>query len=87
MTESTRMAIIALVNVDKEATEEERSRVVLALTGARPHGRTIRVREAAKILGVHRNTVSAWVKAGRLTAVKGCHGRVVGVTEESLATA
>lgn len=79
-------SIIALINIDEGATESERERVKLALSGARPNGKTIRIREAAKILSVHPNTILNWVSAGRLDAVRGATGRVMGVTEASLAT-
>jgi excisionase family DNA binding protein len=87
ISEHIKGAIIALINVDTGATETERERVRLALTDARPNGRTIRIRDAAKILGIHRNTIKNWVDAGRLQAVLGPTGKVVGITEASLATA
>lgn len=78
-------AIIALVNVDTNATDAERQSVMLALTGVRPNGRMIRTREAAKIIGVHPNTIANWIAQGKLTAVRGPTGKVVGVTEASIA--
>lgn len=86
ISEHIKGAIIALINVDTGATETERERVKLALTDARPNGRTIRIREAAKMIGVHRNTINNWVTAGRLVAVRGPTGKVVGITEASIAT-
>lgn len=80
-------AILALVNIDKGATDAERERVRIALTDARPRGRTIALNEAAEMLGVHRNTIHNWVASGRLVGVKGGGGRYYGVTEASLATA
>ena len=83
----TRRAILALIHIDEDATDAEKMRIENALTDARPHGRTIRIKEAAKMLGVHRNTICNWIASGRLVGVKGGGGRMVGVTEESLATA
>ena len=80
-------AILALVNIDEGATDAERERVRLALTDARPNGRTIRTKEAAAILGVHVNTILNWARSGRLVGVKGGGGKYIGVTEASLATA
>ena len=80
-------AILALVHIDDGATDAERERVRLALTDARPNGRTIRIKDAAAMLGVHSNTVKRWVAEGRLVGVKGGGGRTIGVTEASLATA
>lgn len=83
----TKRAILALVHIDEGATDEERERVRLALTDARPNGRTIRLKDAAEMLGVHRNTIQKWAASGRLVGVRGGGGRMVGVTEASLATA
>lgn len=87
ISEHTKAAIIALINIDADATDAERERVRISLTGVRPHGRTIRIAEAARILGVHRNTISNWISSGRLTGVRGGGRQYIGVTEESLATA
>lgn len=83
----TKRAILALINIDEGATDAERRRVEIALTEARPHGRTIRIKDAAEMLGVHRNTICNWIASGRLVGVKGRGGRIMGVTEQSLATA
>ena len=83
----TKLAIVALVNVDEGATEDEREMVRRALEGVRPQGRTVRPREAARLLGVHRNTVMNWIRSGKLQPVRGATGKVVGVTEASLAKA
>lgn len=83
----TKRAILALVHIDEGATDAERERVRLALTDARPNGRTIRIKDAAAMLGVHANTVKKWIAVGRLVGVKGGGGRMIGVTEASVATA
>ena len=82
--EHTKAAIIALINVDPGASDADRQRVTLALSGTRPLGRTIRLREAARIMGVHRNTIANWIRSGRLVPVKGPNGRVFGVAEASI---
>lgn len=78
-------AILALVEIDEGATDAERERVRLALTDARPRGRTIRIAEAAGMLGVHRNTILNWIASGKLVGVKGGGSKWFGVTEQSLA--
>ena len=80
-----RAAIVALLEVDAGATEAERERVTIALGGARPRGATVGIREAARMLGVHRNTIGNWIRSGRLDAVLDAGGRAMGVTEQSLA--
>ena len=78
-------AILALLAVDAGATDADKERVQLAMGGARPHGAVIRTSEAARILGVHQNTIHNWIKSGRLVPVKGANGKAIGVTEASLA--
>ena len=78
-------AVIALINIDTSATEAERQSVLLALTGVLPNGRMVRLKDAAEIIGVHKNTVMNWVAQGKLTAVRGPTGKVIGVTEASIA--
>lgn len=85
--EHTKLAILALIHIDDGATDAERERVRLALTAARPNGRTIRIKDAAEILDLHPNTVKKWIASGRLVGVKGRGNRMIGVTEASLATA
>lgn len=85
ISEHIKCAIIALVNVDSNATDAERQSVVLALSGVRPNGRLVKIREAARIVGVHPNTIANWITQGKLTAVRGPTGKVVGVTEASIA--
>lgn len=82
--EQTKAAILALMRVDPETTEAEVERVKLALTGARPRGATVRLRAAARILGVHRNTIANWARSGRLDPIRNATGRIVGVTELSM---
>lgn len=85
ISDHTKLAIIALINIDACATEPERERVRLALTGTRPHGRTIPLKEAQELLGLSRGGLRKWIDAGRLVGVKGSGSRYYGVTEESLA--
>ena len=84
MTEQTKMAILALVEVDKQATEPEREAVRVALDGGRSAGRLLSYREVSKRLGCHRNTIRNLVKMGRLSAVTGSGDRKYKITEESL---
>ena len=83
--EHIKAAIIALLAVDGGATDAERESVQLALTGRRPNGAVVRIAEAAKVLGVHRNTIYGYIKSGRLEPVAGNGSKTVGVTEASLA--
>lgn len=85
MSEWAQAAIIAIANVDPAATDAERERIRVAMQGTRPHGATVRITAAAKLLGVHRNTIYNWIKCGRLTPVTGADGKTIGVTETSLA--
>lgn len=83
--EYTRAAILALLAVDAGATDAEKERVTIALTGTRPHGAIVRIADAARTLGVHRNTIYKLMRSGKLVAVKGTGDKAIGVTEESLA--
>jgi hypothetical protein len=83
--EHIKAAIIALLAVDGGATDAERESVQLALTGRRPNGAVVRIAEAAKTLGVHRNTIHNWIASGKLVPVTGANGKNIGVTEASLA--
>ena len=83
--EATKAAIIALVNVDPGATDAERKSVEAVLSGARPMGRTVRIKDAASLMGVTRRTIANWVRAGRLDAVRHPSGKLAGVSEASLA--
>lgn len=68
MTAATRKAIVALLAVDETATEAERNRVALALSGR--YG-VLSVAEAAERLGVSRPTIYRLIKAGYLTRTQG----------------
>lgn len=85
MAECTKAAILALLAVDAGATDAEKERVTIALTGARSKGAIVRIADAAKMLRVHRNTIYGYIKAGRLEPVAGNGSKTVGVTEASLA--
>lgn len=83
--EYIKAAIIALIETDDGATDAEREAVVAALAGRRISDRVIPIGVAAKRMGLSRNLVSAYAKAGRLTGVPASRGtRLVGVTEESI---
>lgn len=81
MTEITRKAIVALLAVDETASEEERDRVALALSGAAP--KVLRIAEVAERLGRTKQTVHNLINAGRLKTVPGAGIFSAGVTEES----
>jgi transposase len=83
--EHIKVAVLALLAADAGATDVERERVKLALTGTRPNGAIIRTAKAAEMLGVHSHTIHNWVKSGKLVAVTGANGKMIGVTEASLA--
>ena len=85
MSDWAQAAVIAIANVDPQATDADRENIRLAASGTRPRGKTLRIATAAKVLGVHRNTIHNWIKAGRLDAVKGRDGKTIGVSEASLA--
>ena len=87
ISEPIRIAITALVDADASASDADRERVKIALGGMRPDGPTVRIEDAAKALGVHKNTVLNWARAGRLTAVRDAGGRIRGVTQGSVARA
>lgn len=75
MKAATREAVLALVRGDGEATEEERAAVEAACAGVRIE-RPLSIREAAALIGCHRNTVAKLVVARRLaTVVLGDGGR------------
>ena len=63
MQQMTRVAIVAILNADNTATDEERRRVELAVEG---EFKPLTVCEAAERMGVSRPTVYALVRAGRL---------------------
>lgn len=79
------IAISALVDADASDTDADRERVKLSLTDLRPNGATIRIADAAKAIGVHKNTVLNWAKSGRLSPVRDAGGRIIGVTQRSVA--
>jgi hypothetical protein len=85
ISEHTKLAVIALVNVDRNATKADRDRVVDALSGAPRVDRIVRVKEAARMLGLSSEAVLKWARCGRLQAVRGPTGKIVGVAEASLA--
>lgn len=83
MTEITRKAIVALLAVDETASEEERNRVTLALAGAAPAPKVLKIAEVAERLGRTKQTVHNLINAGRLKTVPGAGAFSAGVTEES----
>lgn len=79
------MAIVALTEVDREATDADRMAVRDLLDGrAAGVSRVVPFDEAAKILGVSKMTIFRLVKRNRLKGVDGVSGKQMGVTESSL---
>lgn len=64
----TRAAIAALLAIDEGATDDERNRVTVALSG---EPKLLTQTEAARRLGVSRRTVINMIKRGMLAQVKG----------------
>ena len=73
MCEVTKRAMLALVNADDTATEDERRRIATAIAG---NFEPLQVSQAAARLGVSRPTIYALVRAGRLTRL--ANGRICG---------
>lgn len=73
MCEVTKRAMLALVNADDTATDEERRRIETAIAG---EFEPLSVSAAAERLGVSRPTVYALVRAGKLTRL--ANGRICG---------
>ena len=73
MCEVTKRAMLALVNADDTATEDERRRIVTAING---EFEPLSVSAAAERLGVTRPTIYALVRAGKLTRL--ANGRICG---------
>lgn len=84
--EHVRMAVMALLETDNGATEEDKRAVKFALFGGRDggSGRVITFREAAKRTGLNRNTLRALCRNKTLHGVVGSGSRMLGITESSL---
>lgn len=77
MCEVTRKAVAALLAADETATEDERRRVALALSGDYA---ALTLRDAAERLGVSVPTVYALVRAGKIERL--ADGRISGLSIE-----
>ena len=75
MCEVTKRAMLALVNADDTATDEERRRIEMAIAG---EFEPLNVSEAADRLGVSRPTIYTLVRAGKLTRL--ADGRICGLS-------
>ena len=73
MCEVTKRAMLALVNADDTATDEERRRIETAIAG---EFEPLNVSAAAERLGVTRPTIYALVRAGKLARLS--NGRICG---------
>ena len=69
----TKIAIVAILNADDTATDEERRRIETAIAG---EFEPMNVSAAAERLGVTRPTIYALVRAGKLTRL--ANGRICG---------
>ena len=84
--EHTKLAIIALLAVDKTATDEERQTVARALAGTPPGPVVLSIKEVCRRLGKTRQTVYNLCKRGLLQSVKGAGNKGLnsGITAASL---
>jgi hypothetical protein len=84
--EHIRMAVMALLETDNGATDDDKRAVKQALCGGRDGGtgRVITFREAAARTGLNRNTLRALCRKGTLRGVVGSGRRMLGITEASL---
>lgn len=73
MCEVTKRAMLALVNADDTATDEERRRIETAING---EFEPLNVSEAADRLGVSRPTIYGLLRVGKLTRL--ADGRICG---------
>ena len=69
----TKIAIVAILNADDTATDEERRRIETAIAG---EFEPLNVSQAAERLGVTRPTIYALIRAGKLTRL--ANGRICG---------
>lgn len=73
MHQMTKIAIVAILNADDTATDEERRRIETAIAG---EFEPLNVSAAAERLGVTRPTIYALLRAGKLTRL--ANGRICG---------
>ena len=73
MCEITKRAVLAILAADDTATDDERERVAMAVSGEYA---PITISDAAERLGVTRPTLYAMVRAGKLTRL--ADGRICG---------
>lgn len=85
ISESTKKAVLALVEIDESATPDEKDAVAAVLRCGVAHvdNRVLSFAEVSKRTGKSKMTVWTWVKTGKLQAVRGGGDRNIGVLESS----
>lgn len=85
MSDGTKDMLMRIASMDPGATESELRSIQSFLNGGRERScPAVRVSDAARRLGVHRNTILRMISIGRLKRVMGSGRRGVGVSAESL---
>lgn len=86
ISDHTRDAIVALLAIDKTATDAEKQRVAEALSESPDAPAVITYTAAGKRLGCTRQTIYALVKRGKLKSVSGAgaQGRPTGILVSSI---
>lgn len=86
ISDHTRDAIVALLSIDKTATEAEKQRVAEALSETPDAPAVVSYTTAGKRLGVTRQTIHNLVRRGKLKSVTGAgtHGRPTGILVSSI---
>lgn len=86
ISDHTRDAIVALLAIDKTATETEKQRVAEALSETPDAPAVVSYTAAGKRLNCTRQTISALVRRGKLKSVTGAgaQGRPTGILVSSI---
>lgn len=84
ISEHIRLAVLALVETDKRATDADKEAVVRAVTGHATQDRLLTYADAAAILGRSKTTVGRMARTGQARAVMGTGSRRLGVLASSI---
>lgn len=84
ISEHIRLAVVALVETDKRATDADKEAIVRALTGQAGHDHLLSYADAAAILGRSKTTVARMARTGQARAVMGTGSRRLGVLASSI---
>ena len=68
--DSTISIIKAALDVDTQATQEEKKRIIASIDPKRETERMVTTKEVCSLLGVTRRTLFNYVQAGKLTVVQ-----------------